>query len=138
MVNKIILIGYVGKDPEVRHLDNNLVRARFSLATTERWTNKEGVASEHTEWFSVVVWRGLAELAEKHVRKGSLLYVEGRLRSYTYDDKDGNKRNAYEVTADTFTFVGAKPENKSTTTKAELPSVETTELDAETGSDLPF
>ena len=138
MVNKIILVGYVGKDPEVRHLDNNLVTARFTLATNERWT-KDGALVEHTEWFNVVTWKGLAEKTEKHVRKGSFVYVEGKLRTRSYDDKDGNKRTITEVMADTITFIGAKPESaKSTTQTGALPPVENTELDAEKGGDLPF
>ena len=151
MVNRIILVGYVGKDPEVRHLDNNLVTARFSLATSERWT-KDGSIVEHTEWFNVVAWRGLAEKVEKHVRKGSLLYVEGKFRSRTYDDKEGNKRTSFDVIADVLTFVGAKPEGvkmtpvvaaaaaaPAATQQAEsIPPVETTALEPETGGDMPF
>ena len=138
MVNRIILLGYVGKDPEVRHLDNNLVVARFPLATNERRNNKEGVAVENTEWFNIVAWRGLAELAEKYVRKGSLIYVEGKLNSKSYDDKDGTKRYWSEVTIDAMTFVGAKPEVAKQVSQTELSSVETTQIDAEPGDGMPF
>jgi len=138
MVNKIIIVGYVGKDPEVRHLDNNFTTTRFTLATNERWT-KDGTLVEHTEWFNIVVWKsGLATIAAEHVKKGSLLYVEGKIRTRSYDDKDGNKRTITEVVADSFTFIGSKPDAAKSTTSTVVPPVETTELDAETGGDLPF
>jgi single-strand DNA-binding protein len=114
MVNKIILMGHVGKDPVIRHLDNNLVKAEFSLATSERWTNKDGSKAEHTEWFNIVMWRNLAETAEKYVRKGSLLYLEGKVNTRSYDDRDGNKRFVMEVTADTLKLVGPKPDSGQT------------------------
>ena len=113
MVNKVILLGYAGKDPEIRHMDNNLVMARFTLATHERWS-KDGNRTEHTEWHNIVMWRGLAEIAEKYVRKGSSLYIEGRIRSRSYDDKDGNKRYTTEIVADTMNFVGSKPDGSQT------------------------
>ena len=143
MVNKVILLGYVGKDPEIRRMDNNLVKAQFSLATSERWNNKDGVKEEHTEWFNIVMWRGLAEIAEKYVRKGSLLYVEGRLRTRSYDDKDGIKRYISEVIADNMQLgpktdgQGASPVQSVQQTQA-LPAIETTDLDAEIQDDLPF
>ena len=137
MVNKIILMGHVGKDPEIRHLDNNLTVARFTLAYNERWTNKDGAAVEHTEWFNIVAWRNLAEITEKYVRKGSLVYVEGKLRTRSYDDKEGVKRNWSEVTIDTLTLVGPKPEGVKQA-QAEMPPVETTGLDSEPADGLPF
>ncbi|MDR1172936.1 MAG: single-stranded DNA-binding protein [Bacteroidales bacterium] len=142
MVNKVILLGHVGRDPEIRHMDNNLVKARFSLATNE-WWNKDGNRTEHTEWFDVVMWRGLAEVAEKYVRKGSLLYIEGRLRSRSYDDKDGIKRYVTEILADAMNLVGPRPEGgqaaptQSTPQVASMPPIETTGLDS-VPDDLPF
>ena len=112
MVNKVILLGHVGKDPEIRHIDNNLVVARFPLATTERW-NKDGNKMEHTEWHNIVMWRNLAETAGKYVRKGSLLYVEGRLRSKTYEDKDGIKRYSLEIVADTMQLGPKQPDRQT-------------------------
>jgi len=144
MVNKVILLGHVGKDPEVRHMDNNLTVARFTLATSERWSSKDGNRVEHTEWHNIVMWRGLAEVAEKYVRKGSLIYVEGRLRSRSYDDKDGVKRYVTEVLADAMNLVGPRPEGAQTAASqpsapqaAALPPIETTDLDA-VPNDLPF
>ena len=141
MVNKVILMGYAGKDPEVSHMDNNLVRARFSLATNERWVNKEGNRTEHTEWHNIVMWRNLAEIAEKYVRKGSLLYIEGRISSRTYDDKDGIKRYVYEIVADEMKIIGSKPENATTASSQEapLPPIETTVLERESSlTNHPF
>jgi single-strand DNA-binding protein len=142
MVNKVILLGNVGKDPEVRHMDNNLVMARFPLATSERW-NKDGNRTEHTEWHNIVMWRGMAEVAEKYVRKGSSLYIEGRLRSRSYDDKDGIKRYVTEILADTMNLLGPRPEGgqtapaQSTPQDTSMPPVETTSLDS-VPDDLPF
>ena len=139
MVNKVILLGHVGKDPEVRHMDNNLVMARFTLATNERWV-KDGNKTEITEWHNIVMWKNLAEIAEKYVRKGSLLYIEGKIRSRSYDDKDGIKRYITEILADTMQLLGSKPDGaqqSASSQTASMPPVETTDLESATG-DLPF
>ena len=137
MVNKVILVGNVGKDPVVRHMDNNLVVAQFSLATSERW-NKDGNRTEHTEWHNIVMWSGLAEIAEKYVRKGSLLYIEGRLRSRSYDDKDGNKRYVTEILADVMKLLSSKSEGQASQA-AILPPIETTDLESDLPpKDMPF
>lgn len=139
MVNKVILLGNVGKDPEVRHMDNNLVMARFTLATSEYWI-KDGNKTEHTEWHNIVMWRGLAEIAEKYVRKGKTLYIEGRLRSRSYEDKDGVKRFITEILADTMNFVGPRSEGTQQAAPAQtasMPPIETTELES-IPDDLPF
>lgn len=109
-INKVILVGNVGKDPEVRYLDNNLAMARFSIATTERgFTSKTGqVIPDKTEWHSVVVWRKLAEIVEKYVKKGSQVYVEGKLRNRSYDDKDGVKRYVSEIQVDVLQMLGRR------------------------------
>ena len=132
MVNKVILVGYAGKDPEITHLDNNLVRARFSLATTERWT-KDGNKSEITEWHNIVMWRNLAEIAEKYIRKGSLLYIEGKIRSRSYDDREGIKRYVYEIVADEMSFIGSRPA-EAASSAASTPPIETTKLEPATGN----
>ena len=141
MVNKVILMGNVGKDPEVRHMDNNLVVARFPLATSEYW-NKDGNRTEHTEWHNIVMWRGLAEIAEKYVRKGSMIYIEGRLRSRSYDDKDGIKRYITEILADVMNLVGSKREGTQQTTPQAEPQATSTptnlDLDSVPPDDLPF
>lgn len=102
MVNKVILVGRLGKDPEVRHLENNSVVANFSLATSEVYRDKQGNKVEQTEWHNIVVWRRLAEIAEKFLRKGSMIYIEGKIRSRSWDDKEGNKRYTTEIVADNF------------------------------------
>ena len=106
-VNKVILVGNVGRDPEVRHLDKSVTVARFSLATTENYTAKTGEKVSTTEWHNIVVWRGLADVAEKYVKKGSQLYIEGRLRTNSYE-KDGVKHYATEINADTMQLLGKR------------------------------
>jgi single-strand DNA-binding protein len=101
MINKVILVGNVGRDPEIRHFDNNVAQARFSLATSETYS-KNGERVTNTEWHNIVVWGPQAEIAQKYIRKGILLYVEGRLRSRSYDDKDGVKKYVTEIVCDNF------------------------------------
>jgi single-strand DNA-binding protein len=159
-VNKIILIGHVGKDPEVRYFDNGGAVANFSLATTERgYTTANGTqVPDRTEWHNIVLWRGLAETAEKYVRKGTKLYVEGKLRTRNYDDAQGVRRYITEVWGDQMELLGAKPENPnagapfppppsgqtsppvSNSPKAatETTQGETPPLDTDENNDLPF
>jgi single-strand DNA-binding protein len=106
-VNKVILIGNVGKDPEVKVLDNGVRVANFPLATTEIY-KKDGQRFEQTEWHNIVLWRGLAEVTEKIVRKGATVYIEGKLRSRTWEDKDRIKRYSVEVVADVLTMLSSK------------------------------
>jgi len=110
-VNKVILVGNLGKDPEVRSLESGAKVASFSLATTESYKNKDGQRVDQTEWHNIVMWRGLAEVAEKYLKKGGQIYLEGKIRTRTWDDKDGNKRYTTEIIADTFTMLGAKRED---------------------------
>lgn len=106
-INKVILVGHLGKDPEVRHLDGNVTVASFPLATSEMY-NKDGRRVEQTEWHNIVMWRGLAEVAAKYLFKGKLVYVEGKLRTRTYEDKEGIRRYITEVVADNFTLLGRR------------------------------
>ncbi|MDD2793107.1 MAG: single-stranded DNA-binding protein [Sediminibacterium sp.] len=99
-VNKVMLIGNLGKDPDVQHLEGNIAVAKFPLATTETYKDRTGKLVSQTEWHTVVLWRGLAELAQKYLHKGSLIYVEGRLRTRSWEDKDGHKKFATEVVGD--------------------------------------
>jgi single-strand DNA-binding protein len=113
-VNKVILVGNVGKDPEIRHLDTGIAVANFSLATSETYLAKNGEKVTTTEWHNIVLWRGLAEVAEKYVTKGRQLYIEGRIRTRSYDDKDGIKRYVTEIYGDTMQMLGTKADdNKS-------------------------
>ncbi|MBA4408479.1 MAG: single-stranded DNA-binding protein [Bacteroidota bacterium] len=121
-VNKVILVGNVGRDPEIRHLDKGVAVARFSLATTENYTAKTGEKVSNTEWHNIVAWRGLAEVAEKYVKKGSQLYIEGRLKTNTYE-KDGVKHYATEISADTMQLLG-KREGQSEITGQPLVNAE--------------
>lgn len=106
-INKVILVGHLGKDPEIRHLEGNVSVASFPLATSEMY-NKEGRRVEQTEWHNIVMWRGLAEVAAKYLFKGKLVYIEGKLRTRTYEDREGIRRYTTEVVADNFTLLGRR------------------------------
>ena len=112
-VNKVILVGNLGKDPEVRYLDSGVAVANFSLATTENYKNKEGERVSQTEWHNIVLWRGLAEVAEKWLKKGSSVYVEGKIRTRKWEDKEGNTRYSTEILGDNMTMLGGKPTSES-------------------------
>jgi single-strand DNA-binding protein len=109
-VNKVILIGNVGKDPDVRYLDNGVAVATFPLATTERaYTLQNGTqVPERTEWHNIVLWRGLAQTAEKYVHKGDKLFIEGKIKSRSYDDQNGVKRYVVEIFADNMEMLTAR------------------------------
>jgi single-strand DNA-binding protein len=99
-VNRVMLIGNLGKDPDVQFLEGNIGVAKFPLATTETFKDRSGKLISQTEWHTVVLWRGLAELAQKYLHKGSLVYIEGRLRTRSWEDKEGNRKFATEVVGD--------------------------------------
>ena len=138
-VNKVILVGNLGKDPEVRYLDSGVVVANFSLATTESYKNKEGEKVNQTEWHNIVLWRGLAEVAEKWLKKGSSVYIEGKIRTRKWEDKDGNNRYNTEILADNMTMLGGKPSSDSKSSRvAEVqPTTDTTDT-TDSADDLPF
>ena len=112
-VNKVILLGNVGKDPEVRYFDNGGAVANFTLATTEKgYAAANGTqVPDRTEWHNIVLWRGLAEVAEKYVKKGSKLYIEGKIRSRSYDDANGNKRYITEIWGDNMEMLDRKQDS---------------------------
>ena len=117
-VNKVILIGNLGKDPEVRHLENGAVVANFPIATSETYTDRNtGERRENTDWHDIVVWRGLAEVVEKYVRKGHKVYVEGKLKKRSWQDKEGSTRYTTEVVADELTIL-SRPDRPAGTTQA--------------------
>lgn len=99
-VNRVMLIGNLGKEPDMQFLEGNIAVAKFSLATTESYKDRGGRLITQTEWHTVVLWRGLAELAQKYLHKGSLVYVEGRLKTRSWEDKEGNKKFATEIVGD--------------------------------------
>ena len=105
----MILIGHLGKDPEVRHLEGGNSVANFTLATNDYYKDKQGTRVERTEWHNIAAWRGLAELAEKYLRKGSQVYVEGKLRTRQYQDKDQQTRYITEIVADEISLLSTRP-----------------------------
>jgi len=135
-VNKVILIGNLGKDPEVKYLDSGVAVANFSLATTESYKNKEGERVSQTEWHNIVLWRGLAEITEKYLKKGNSVYIEGKIRSRKWEDKEGNTRYTTEILADNMTMLGKK-ENGFAEKKETTPEEESIPQE-EKGDDLPF
>jgi single-strand DNA-binding protein len=107
-VNKVILIGNLGRDPEVRYTPSGTAVANFSLATTENWTNKEGQKESRTEWHRVVAWGRLGEICGEYLSKGRQVYIEGRIRTNEWEDQEGNKRQTKEIVALTMQMLGAK------------------------------
>jgi single-strand DNA-binding protein len=110
-VNKVILVGNVGKDPDVKHLENDLSFARFPLATSETYKDKSGQRVDRTEWHNIVVWRGLARVVEDYVKKGSQLYIEGKIQTRKFQDKDGNDRYMTEIVTDNLRMLDRKGSN---------------------------
>ena len=109
-VNKVILIGNLGRDPDVQFLEGNIAVAKFSLATTETFKDRTGKLISQTEWHTVVLWRGLAELAQKYLHKGSQVYIEGRLKTRNWEDKDKNKKFSTEIVGDNLVMLDKKME----------------------------
>lgn len=107
-VNKVILIGNVGKDPVIRNISENTPVAAFTLATNEVYKDQSGNLQKNTEWHNIVAWRNLAQLAEKFIRKGSQLYIEGKIKSRSYTDKDNQTRYIYEIVAEKIQLLGKK------------------------------
>ena len=128
MLNKVQLIGRVGKDPEVTQLDSGVTVANFSLATTEKY-KRDGETREVTEWHNIVVWRGLAEVVEKYVNKGDLLFLEGKMKTRSWE-QDGHKRYITEVYADSMKMLGGKKSDAKVSQQEEVIN--------EIGNDLPF
>ena len=142
-INKVILVGNAGKDPEIRHLDSGVAVASFTLATSETYLAKNGDKVTSTEWHNIVLWRGLAEVAEKYVRKGKQLYIEGRIRSRSYEDKDGQKRYITEIYGDVMKLLGNRENSPAphpdTTPKPEFKPPVHDEPDLPgSDEDLPF
>lgn len=115
-INKVILVGNLGKDPEVRYLEGGTAVANFPIATSETFKDRtSGERKTNTEWHNIVVWRGLAEIAEKYLKKGSQIYLEGKLRTRQWQDKDGNNRYITEVIADNLQMLGRKEDSTTQT-----------------------
>ncbi len=154
-VNKVILVGNLGKDPEVRHLESGVMVANFSLATTESYKDRNtGERRQITEWHNVVLWRGLAEVSEKYLKKGNQIYVEGKLKTRSWTDQEGNTRYTTEVIADNMTMLGGRPtdgagvpvtavagqpaSSQATTNEASTPASPNITAVSDDSDDLPF
>ncbi len=134
-LNKVMLIGRLGQDPEIRYTTNGTAQAKLRLATSERWTNKDGEKGERTEWHNVVVWGKQAELCAEYLSKGRQVYIEGRLQTRNYDDKEGKKRYITEVKADTVQFLDSRGERMESSAPAPSPEAEESPPPAD---DIPF
>jgi single-strand DNA-binding protein len=144
-LNKVMLIGRLGKDPEVRHTPEGTPVATFSLATSDFWVDKSGTRQERTEWHNIVAWNKLAELSRRYLAKGRQVYVEGRIRTREWDDRDGNKRRTTEIIANQILFIGARPEQAETgpavttaTQRGAQPVEEVIPETEITDADIPF
>jgi len=147
MINKVILIGNLGADPEVRTLESGVMFAKLSLATNESYKDRNDEWQTITEWHNIVLWRGLAERAERQLKKGSQVFVEGKLTSRSYQDQDGNKKYITEIRANTFRLLGPKNTNDSMRTGTpedkyaavdKNKSKETPVVEDDAADDLPF
>ena len=140
-VNKVILIGNLGSDPELKYTPSGAAVTNFNVATNEVWNDKDGNKQERTEWHRVVLWRKLAEIAGEYLKKGSKVYLEGRLQTRSWEDKDGVKRYTTEVVADNMTMLDAKSEgggSSSGVSSAPPPSEAPPAADSGAEDDLPF
>ncbi|ACE05602.1 single-strand binding protein [Candidatus Amoebophilus asiaticus 5a2] len=133
-VNRVILLGNLGKDPEIRHLENGRARVSFTLATNEFYKNKEGEKVTSTEWHNVVLWSPLAEIAEKYLTKGKQVYIEGKLTNRSYTDKDGQAKYITEVVGQNLVLLGSKESEVSDIKERESFSI----VEDEAADDLPF
>jgi len=139
-LNKVMLIGRLGKDPDIRVTQDGVSVANFSLATSDFYPDKSGARQERTEWHNIVAWNKLADLAKRYLVKGRQVYVEGRIRTREWDDKDGNKRRTTEVIASAMVLIGSRPEGVETAS-SQRPARETEPGTADveiTDDDIPF
>ncbi|MFQ5928235.1 MAG: single-stranded DNA-binding protein [Acidobacteriota bacterium] len=137
MVNRVILVGRLGRDPEMRYTSSGTPVTNFSVATNERWNNQNGERQERTEWHKIVTWSKLAEICNQYLTKGQLVYIEGRLQTREWDDRDGNKRRTTEIVASDMRMLGSRTQESST----QEPVGVTEGGDMETGitdDDVPF
>jgi len=143
-LNKVMLIGRLGKDPEIRYTPDGSPVASFSLATSENWTDKSGTRQERTEWHNIVAWTRLADLSKRFLAKGRQVYVEGRIRTREWNDKDGNKRRTTEIIATQMVLLGSRPEGMEANAVPPSPVQRAPEADqgvsdvSITDDDIPF
>ena len=138
-VNRVILVGNLGRDPEIQNFENGVKKATFTLATSEFARGKDGEKTTHTEWHNIVLWRNLADIAERFLRKGNSIYLEGKIRRREYEDKEGVKKFIYEILGDNLHMLGGPKDSNSngapavTESAASIPGPVAGE-----GDDLPF
>jgi single-strand DNA-binding protein len=143
-LNKVFLIGHLGRDPELRYTADGSPVATFSLATSEKWSNKGGEPKEHTEWHNIVAWNALADLSKKYLAKGRQVYIEGRIRSNEWTDRDGIKRKKTEIIATSMVLLGsrqdapAQTENEPKPEARREPGEESFDQSGISDSDIPF
>ena len=139
MINKVVLIGWLGKDPEVRSLENGVMFARITVATNDAYKDKEGNKQEQTEWHDVVGWRDLANRMEKYLKKGSLVYIEGKLTHRKWEDKDGNTRKTTEVLANNIRLLEKRESSGGSYNPVPMPTEENfPTAQPPVSDDLPF
>jgi single-strand DNA-binding protein len=136
-VNKVILVGRLGKDPELKYTQGGAAIARFSLATDEVWKDQSGEKQQKTEWHNIVAWSKLAEICGQYLAKGRLVYIEGRLQTRSWEDKEGNKRTTTEIRADNMVMLGGKTE-ESRAEKSSAASIDNAADPEITDNDVPF
>ena len=148
-LNKVILIGNLGADPEIREMPDGTKMAKFSIATSERYTNKAGEKVSNTDWHNIVLWRGIAEVAEKYLRKGDSVCIEGKLKTRSWEDESGNKKYATDVQGDNMTMLGSRKDSEDSNTGYTPPPAQSTNMSSDNTSsnstettnsvdDLPF
>lgn len=143
-LNKVMLIGNAGKDPEVRHLENGVAVVTLPIATTERYKDRNGEFKEQTEWHNVVFWRSLADIVEKYVKKGSQIFIEGKLRTRNWEDQSGQKKYITEIVAENLRLLGRRGgegdnNNQQNNQNYSKPSASNNDVDIiEEADDLPF
>lgn len=136
-VNKAILIGNLGADPELRYTSSGQAVANFNMATTEKWKDKDGQMQESTEWHRIVLWARQAEVAKEYLKKGSPVYIEGKIQTRNYEDKDGIKRYITEIVGQRMQFLGSRGGSSSQNGPSEPPPAPPNNIDGE-DDDLPF
>ncbi|MBN2317834.1 MAG: single-stranded DNA-binding protein [Acidobacteria bacterium] len=144
-LNKVMLIGNLGRDPEIRYTTDGTPVANFSLATSENWTDKNGTRQEHTEWHSIVAWKQLADICKKYLSKGRQVYIEGRIQTREWNDREGNKRRTTEVVATQMVLLGSRTQSTDTGAQPMETATRTTPEQENsfddigiTDSDIPF
>ena len=136
-INKVILIGNLGKDPELKYTPSGQAVANFSLATNEKWKDKDGNMQDRTEWHNIVIWGRMAENAKEYLAKGRSVYIEGRIQTRSWDDKDGNKKYMTEIVAQSMQFLGSRGDQGSTPGGPPPEAPQPADLAGE-DDDLPF